>query len=87
MEELTIEVFQAQFGSSNYNVLRLFEGIRGVKKVRVYGSVQAFPDYVAWLEDAMRTKVGKEVVPFGGEKVVAPQVRGYDLWTVSGNNT
>ena len=37
IEELTIEVFQAQFGGSDYKVLRLFEGIRGVKKVKIYG--------------------------------------------------
>ncbi|TVY55103.1 hypothetical protein LSUE1_G009500, partial [Lachnellula suecica] len=42
-EELTIQVFQAQFGSSDYKVLRLFEGVRGVQRVRVYGSVTAFP--------------------------------------------
>ncbi|KAJ5050496.1 uncharacterized protein L3040_002375 [Drepanopeziza brunnea f. sp. 'multigermtubi'] len=44
MEELTIEVFQAQFGGSDYEVLTLFEDIRGVKRARVYGSVRAFPD-------------------------------------------
>lgn len=55
VEELTIEVFQAQFGSSDYKVLRLFEGVRGVKRARVYGSVTAFPKYVAWLEAAIVT--------------------------------
>ncbi len=85
VEDLTIEVFQAQFGSSDYKVLRLFEGIRGVKRARVHGSVQSFPDYVCWLQNAIQTPIGEEIDEFLGEGVVVPQVRSYDIWTVSGD--
>ena len=82
VEELSIEVFQAQFGSSDYEVLKLFEGIRGVRRARVYGSVTAFPEYVEWLQDAMKTPEGVEVEMFDKGKVGA-QVRPYDMWIVS----
>ena len=59
MDELTIEAFQAQYGSSDHGVLELFEGIRGVKQAKVYGSVTAFPEYVRWLRSEER-RVGKE---------------------------
>lgn len=83
VEELTLEVFQAQFGSSDYKVLKLFEGIRGVQKARIYGSVQAFPDYVDWLERAIMTTEGNSVERFG--EVDTFNVRSYDIWIVSGN--
>jgi hypothetical protein len=79
MEELTVEVFQSQFGSSDYAVLRLFEEIRGVKCAKVFGSVTAFPEYIYWLENAMMSPKGMSVVEYGenGAEVVR------DLWTVS----
>lgn len=86
MEELTIEVFQAQFGSSDYKVLRLFEGVRAVERARVYGSVTGFPRYVVWLQDAMTSAVGVEVERFDKESAGAVSVREgdvYDMWTVS----
>lgn len=64
MEELTIEVFQAQYSSSSYRVLRLFEQIRGVKQARIYGSVTGFPEYVEWLQDTMTSPKDVEVRPF-----------------------
>lgn len=85
MEELTIEVFQSQFGSSDYSVLRLFEGVRGVKKARVYGSVQAFPEYVEWLQNTIQTPKDVEIEKFDKEQVgrmLAERVRSYDIWTV-----
>jgi hypothetical protein len=85
VEELTIEVFQAQFGSSDYKVLRLFEGVRGVKRARVYGSVTAFPEYVAWLEAPIVTPEEGVVKAFETGRAVIGQVRTYDIWTVSGN--
>jgi hypothetical protein len=86
VEELAIEVFQAQFGSSDYKVLRLFEGVRGVKRVRIYGSVNAFPEYISWLEAAIVTPQEGVVEAFDKEKVGTGQVRAYDIWTVSGND-
>jgi hypothetical protein len=79
MEELTVEVFQSQFGSSDYMVLRLFEEIRGVKRARVFGSTSAFPEYISWLEKAMMSPEGTEVVEYGGNGAEV----GRDLWTVS----
>jgi hypothetical protein len=84
VEELTIEVFQAQFGGSDYKVLTLFEGVRGVKRAKVYGSVTAFPEYVAWLAAAIVTPKDGVVRMFDQEKAVIGQVRAYDIWTVSG---
>jgi hypothetical protein len=85
VEELTIEVFQAQYGGSDYRTLRLFEGIRGVKKARVYGSTTAFPEYVEWLQDSLMAPIGAEVEVFDKDKIPARQVGTYDLWTVSGD--
>ena len=82
---MTIEVFQAQFGGSDYKVLRLFEGVRGVKRVRVYGSVTAFPEYVEWLKTTMVTPRDGVVEVFDKEKVVTSHMRPYDIWTVGGN--
>ncbi|KAH6723847.1 hypothetical protein BKA61DRAFT_587242 [Leptodontidium sp. MPI-SDFR-AT-0119] len=86
VEELSIEVFQAQFGSSDYEVLKLFEGIRGVKRARIYGSVIAFPEYVEWLQDSMMTPQGMDVEVFDKERMGA-QVRPYDIWLVSETGT
>lgn len=86
VEELSIEVFQAQFGSSDYKVLRLFEGIRGVRRARIYGSVTTFPEYVEWLRNSVQTPEGLEVEVFDKEKVGA-QVRPYDMWIVSVTRT
>ncbi|KAJ5050495.1 uncharacterized protein L3040_002375 [Drepanopeziza brunnea f. sp. 'multigermtubi'] len=72
MEELTIEVFQAQFGGSDYEVLTLFEDIRGVKRARVYGSVRAFPEYVGWLQNSMMTPQWQPVERFVSERVDLP---------------
>jgi hypothetical protein len=83
VEELTMEVFQAQFGSSDYRVLELFQDVRGVHKVRIYGSVTAFPEYANWLRDAMRSPKGSAVKAF--QKAPEQEVGSYDIWTVSGN--
>lgn len=86
MEELTIEVFQAQFGSSGYKVLQLFERIRGVKRARIYGSTTGFPEYVEWLQDTMMTPKERIVEAFDVDGKVAP-ARPYDIWVVSGNTS
>lgn len=84
VEELTIEVFQAQFASSDFEVLRLFEGIRCVKKVKIYGSITSFPEYVRWLQAAMKSTLDCIIPDFVlGESIA--DGRPYDLWTVSEN--
>ena len=85
VEELTVEVFQAQFGSSENQVLKLFEGVRGVKKAKIYGSVTAFPDYVDWLQRSMMAEEGTSVRKFGEEETM--NMRSYDVWIVSVNLT
>ena len=78
VEELTIEVFQAQYGSADHRVLRLFEGERGVKRARVYGSVVKVPRYVQWLQNAMMSPKGTEVAAFepDGDDMVSAQLTG-----------
>ncbi len=72
-EELHIEVFQAMYGSCDFSVLKLFEGVRGVGKVKIEGSL-GDRKYADWLSDTMQLPVGEESLPFfeeyvGGQKV------------------
>lgn len=64
MEELFLQAFQAQFGGSDFSVLRLFEGVRGVKRVTISGSINAFPEYAKWLQARMMAPVGCDVGTF-----------------------
>lgn len=69
-EELELEVWQSMFradGTELSAVLRMFEGVRGVRRVRVWGSTTGVEGYVAWLEGAMRSHVGSAVEPYLGE--------------------
>jgi len=84
VEELTIEVFQAQFGSSDYKTLKLFEGVRGVKRARIYGSVIAFPEYVQWLQKSMMTPIDQEMEIFEMETVKEGLLKAYDIWPMRG---
>lgn len=81
-EELTIEVFESQFGSSGSKVLRLFEEVRDVKVAKIYGSVATFPEYVEWLEDTMMKSTNEEVIPL--ETGLSPRFasKTYDMWNV-----
>ncbi|KAK4219461.1 hypothetical protein QBC37DRAFT_272667 [Rhypophila decipiens] len=57
-EELTIYVYRAMFiGGVGVDVLRRFEGVRGVRKARILGSVLGFERYVQWLEGRMMREV------------------------------
>lgn len=82
MEELTVEVTQAQFGSSDFKVLKLFEGVRGVKNARVYGSITGFPEYAQWLEDSMKAGKEDKVISFDKRDNVE-MVGKYDLWIMN----
>ncbi|KAF7900026.1 hypothetical protein EAF00_004362 [Botryotinia globosa] len=68
VDELTIRVEQSAFRGSDYKVLRLFEDVRGVKNVRIYGSVTGFPAYVEWLQGVMMTPMNVDAAPFQSEK-------------------
>lgn len=83
VEELTIEVFQAQFGSCGREVLGLWEGVRGVKRARVYGSVTAFPGYARWLGGSMEMGVGEVVEPFMDVEKGVGQREEHDIWSNS----
>jgi hypothetical protein len=62
VDTLEIEAWQAMFGSGDPRVLKLFEGVRGVGKVKVYGSVgQRYSD---WLTLCMKSPLGSVVEPF-----------------------
>ncbi|CRK23788.1 hypothetical protein BN1723_013125 [Verticillium longisporum] len=55
VDELTLEVWQAAFLGADHGVLTLFEGVRGVGRVRIYGSTTGFEDYVQWLRRVMES--------------------------------
>ena len=81
VDELTLDVFQAQFGSSDYEVLKRFEDVRGVGKARIFGSILGFPEYAGWLEGSMMTPDHVVVAGFvGGER---NNIATYNIWTVS----
>lgn len=63
-EELTVEVWQTMFRECGNEVLRIFEGVRGVRRVRVWGSTTGMEGYVRWLEGAMRSPVGSRLEPY-----------------------
>ncbi|KAF4465212.1 hypothetical protein FALBO_7940 [Fusarium albosuccineum] len=64
LDELSIDVVQAMFLGVGYRNLRKFEGVRGVKKVRIFGSTTGFEDYVEWLKNAMMSEPGAKVPDF-----------------------
>lgn len=66
-----MEVWQAEYGTSNLDTLRMFEGIRGVKRVKIVGNVGE--EYRTWLEDCMRAEEGGLVEEFEGNM-------GVELW-------
>lgn len=87
VEELEVEVFQASYGNSDFRVLELFAGIRGVRKARVFGSVGR--EFAGWLEGCMESAVGLDLVGWGthgfeglglGDKVLG----GYEVWLHGG---
>ncbi|EME86716.1 uncharacterized protein MYCFIDRAFT_151750 [Pseudocercospora fijiensis CIRAD86] len=78
VEELEIEVFQSSYGTCDFGVLRLFEGIRGVGRARVQGSV-GDGGYARWLERSMMSGWKEEVRGFEEEFVGGD--RAWDAWT------
>lgn len=71
LDYLTVEVFQAQFGSCDFRNLRKIEGVRGVKEVKVFGSTNSCPSYAKWLEGAMMTPSGIDVNIFNEQEEIA----------------
>ncbi|KAK3359932.1 hypothetical protein B0T25DRAFT_564895 [Lasiosphaeria hispida] len=57
-EELVLDLWQATFmGGVGADVLRRFEGVRGVRRPRVLGTPPGFEGYVAWLVALMKMPV------------------------------
>ena len=71
---LDVEAWQAMFAAADHAVLRLFEGVRGVRAARVRGSVA--PAYARWLEVAMMSAPGVAPAECPLEGGAA-----YDIWT------
>ncbi|KAK1594734.1 uncharacterized protein LY79DRAFT_588928 [Colletotrichum navitas] len=72
VDELIIEVWQAVFQGADHATLRVFEGVRGVRDVKVYGSITGFEGYVRWLEGMMRRGAdggGRILPPFVDETI------------------
>jgi hypothetical protein len=64
IDELSVEVWQAAFLAARRDALARFEGVRGVKKVKIWGSTTGLEDYVSWLEVAMMSDPEAEVSCF-----------------------
>ena len=78
VEELEIEVFQAMYGSCDFSVLGLFEGVRGVGRAVVRGSV-GDGRYAGWLAQSMMCPPGEKPLGFAeGEGVGRREER--DVW-------
>ncbi|KAK4203304.1 hypothetical protein QBC40DRAFT_317971 [Triangularia verruculosa] len=58
--ELTLDIWQSSFwGGVGVRTLKGFEGVRGVRRVRVRGMLGGFEGYRAWLEEVMGAAVGE----------------------------
>lgn len=64
-EELEIDASEAMFRTAGVKNLMLFQGVRGVGRAKVHGSVER--NFAAWLERSMMTPIGMEVYPSGVE--------------------
>ncbi|CAK3799634.1 Hypothetical predicted protein [Lecanosticta acicola] len=76
VSNLELEVFQAMYGSCDFSVLRLFEGVRGVGKARVQGSI-GDGKYARWLERCMESAEGTEM---GFVEDCRAGIQGWDAW-------
>jgi hypothetical protein len=63
------------FAGSDLGILRLFEGVRGVKVAKITGNVGR--EYKRWLEGAMMTSEGQRVMEWKGE---SNRTTDYDIW-------
>ncbi|KAK3679971.1 hypothetical protein LTR78_000348 [Recurvomyces mirabilis] len=77
VEELEIEVFQSMYASCDFNVLKLFEGVRGVGKAVVRGSV-GDGRYADWLAGCMMSGKGAEVE--GYSEMYIGGNKGWEAW-------
>lgn len=78
VDELEIEVFQAMYGSCDFSNIQLFEGVRGVAKASVNGSV-GDGRYAHWLAETMQQPRGSKATPFSEQYVGGNKA--WDAWT------
>ncbi|RDL31998.1 uncharacterized protein BP5553_09400 [Venustampulla echinocandica] len=64
VHRLTIDVIRPPRNDPHYEVLGLFEGVRGVNRPMVIGNVARFPEYAKWLQKSMSTPIGVDVKSF-----------------------
>lgn len=76
-DELEIDVFQAMYGSCDFTNLKRFEGVRGVGRVRIHGSL-GDRRYADWLTECMQAEPGYTPEPFY-ERYVGG-VQSWDAW-------
>lgn len=69
LEELIVEVSQAQHGSSSFGNLRRLENVREVKRARVIGSISSFREYAEWLESSLMSRSEEECTPYSETSV------------------
>lgn len=75
-EELEIDVFQAMYGSCDFEVLRLFEGVRGVGTATVSCGTGC-KDYAMWLQHVMMLPKDVEAEPYEEDSA-------WELWSKGG---
>lgn len=72
-DELVLSLWQATFmGGVGADALRRFEGVRGVRRGRVYNAPPGFEGYVAWLEGVMVQGSSGPGVGMGGGVAALP---------------
>lgn len=75
VDSLEVEVWQAMFGTADTRTLKLFEGVRGIGRVVIQGSVSS--GYSKWLATCMASPPGSEITPFVDRK----QPHEWDMWS------
>jgi hypothetical protein len=78
VEELEMEVFQSSYMTANLDVLRLYEGVRGVGKVTITGSL-GDGKYANWLAKCMQLPPGSPVEPYWEQFIGGQQF--WNAWT------
>ncbi|KAF7550917.1 hypothetical protein G7046_g7864 [Stylonectria norvegica] len=64
LDELDIDIQQSMYLGVGHGNLAKFEGVRGVKKVRIHGSTTGFEEYLLWLEAAMKSEPDAKIEPY-----------------------
>ncbi|KAK4452470.1 hypothetical protein QBC34DRAFT_435789 [Podospora aff. communis PSN243] len=83
VEELVVHLWQATFlGGVGAETLRLFEDVRGVRRVEIRDAPPGFERYTAWLERRMGMPLGEEGEEYACEDVA--ERKRLDGWAAVG---